>query len=65
MRRFGYVIMNRLLLGLIPGEAEQDHVLIDPCLQMHRTLPDFVQVFQRLDRVFDLDVGAVVLVRQV
>ena len=57
--------MNRLLLRLIAGEAEQDHVVIDLRLQMHRPLPDFVDVFQRLDGEFDFDVQAVVLVGEV
>ena len=65
MRRLRQVIMNGLLLRLIPRVAEQDHVVIDPRLQVHGPLPDLVDVLQRLDGELDLQVQPVVLVGQV
>jgi hypothetical protein len=29
MRRLRQVVVNRLLLGLIAGEGEEDHVIVD------------------------------------
>ena len=65
MRRLRQVVVDRLLLGLVAGVGEEDHVVVDPRLQVHRPLPDLVDVLQRLDGVLDLDVQAVVLVGQV
>jgi hypothetical protein len=44
MRRLGQIVVDRLLLGLIAVEAEEDHVIVDACLQMHGALPDLVDV---------------------
>src|SRR5207249_10616245 len=38
MRRLRKVVVNRLLLHLIAGEGEEDHVVIDLRRQVHRAL---------------------------
>src|SRR6266850_494852 len=65
MRRLRQVVVDGLLLGLIAGEGEEDHVVVDLGLEMHGAVPEFVDVFERLDRRFDLDVQPVVLVGHV
>jgi hypothetical protein len=45
MRRLWEIIVDRLLLGLISRVAEQRHVVVDLGLQVHRALPDFVDIF--------------------
>src|SRR5688500_3458866 len=65
VRRLGEVVVDGLLFRLVAAEGEEDHVVVDPGLQVHRALPDPVEVLQRLDGELDLDVEPVVLVGQV
>lgn len=65
MRRLGQIIVNGLLLRLIAGEAEEDHVIVDARLEMDRTLPDLVNILERFDGRLDFDIQPVVLVRQI
>src|SRR5690349_18935353 len=65
MRRLGQIVMNCLLLRLAAVEAEEDHVVVDPCLKMHGSAPDAVDVLERFDGELDLDIQPVVFVGEV
>jgi len=45
MRPAGQVVVDGLLLGLITGEAEKDHVVVDFGLEVHGAVPEFVEIF--------------------
>ena len=57
--------MDGLLLGLVAGEGEENHVVVDAGLEVDGALPDFVEVAEGFDGELDFEVEAVVAVGEI